>query len=241
MHPTYLADLTWPEVEDLVARDDRLLMVTGATEQHGRHLPLGTDNMIPFTIATRLSAQTGVPIAPVMNFGYSEVHMAFPGTFTLTEETLRAVYLEMVQSAYRQGWRRLFVLNGHGGNIAAWEWVAALAIKIKPELKIYLANWWRESFVLDFARETVGRNEGHAGLEETAAILVTRPHLVRLEEAVGSNLSNTQSDLSPEAYRSMVPHGAIGADPSQATVDWGDQLIALLVREYLALLDGAWE
>ncbi len=241
MHPVYLADLTWPDVEALLVTDDRLLIVTGATEQHGRHLPLGTDNIIPLTIAARLSARTQVPIAPVINYGMSEAHMAFPGTFTLTEDTLKALYLEVVQSAYRQGWRRIFVLNGHGGNRAAWEWVAALATKIKADLKVYLSHWWTEELVRDFARETVGRNEGHAGLEETAAVLLTRPHLVRLSRAEGQeDISEEIWSQSPEAVRAALPSGAIGLNPAEATADFGEQMVERLVRDYQLLLDGEW-
>ncbi|MDQ4075661.1 MAG: creatininase family protein [Chloroflexota bacterium] len=242
MQPVYLADLTWPDVEALLARDNRLLLVTGATEQHGRHLPLGTDNIIPISIAARLSAQSGVPIAPALNYGMSEHHMAFPGTFTLTEDTLKALYLELLQSAYRQGWRRIFVLNGHGGNRQAWEWTAALATKLKQDLKIYLSHWWSEEIVRDFARETVGRTEGHAGLEETAAVLVTRPHLVQLDKAEGhENVSEDVWSLTPEELRVALPLGAIGQNPAEATADFGAQMIDLLVREYLALLEGDWE
>ena len=91
MQPIYLTDLTWTQTESLLAKDDRLLLVTGATEQHGHHLPLGTDNFIPLTLAERLSARTGIPIAPQLPIGMSESHMAFPGSFTFTTETLKRV------------------------------------------------------------------------------------------------------------------------------------------------------
>ncbi len=241
MNPVYLADLTWPDVEAHLQRDNRLLLVTGATEQHGHHLPLGTDCIIPSTIAGRLSARTGVPIAPVVNYGYSESHMAFPGTFTLTEETLRALYLELLQSAYRQGWRRFFVLNGHGGNRAAWEWVAALAIKVKPDLKVYLSHWWQEPTVAALTRQTFGRTEGHAGLEESAAVLVTHPHLVHLDNAPGTaDVPEQVWQGTPSAIRSAIPSGAVGLNPADATADFGERLIELLVSDYQSLLDGEW-
>lgn len=242
MQPIYLVDLTWPDVEALLAREDRLILVTGATEQHGRHLPLGTDTFIPTTLAARLSARTGVPIAPPLPVGMSEAHMAFPGTLTLSQDTLQSVYLEMVQSAYRQGWRRLFVLNGHGGNQAAWNWAATLAAKVKPDLKIYIGHWWSEPSVRDFAREVMGRNEGHAGLEETAAVLVTRPHLVRLEAAVGEEaISSEIWSRPPDEVRAAVPSGAVGANPADATADFGEQMLERLLREYVALMDGPWQ
>jgi creatinine amidohydrolase len=237
----YLSDMTWPEVEAQIARDDRLILVTGAMEQHGHHLPLGTDNLIPLAIAERLSTVTGVPIAPPVNYGMSEYFMAFPGTFTLSEDTLRALYLELMQSSYRQGWRRLFVVNGHGGNRSAWEWSAALAARVKPDLKIYVSHWWTEESVRDLARERAGRNEGHAGLEETAAALVARPDLVRLNEATGD--TQLPADIwsrSPADLRAAWPTGADGLDPSAASVELGEALIVTVVREYTSLLSGAW-
>ncbi|MBA3531114.1 MAG: creatininase family protein [Ardenticatenales bacterium] len=241
MRPIYLADLSWPDVEEYLTRDDRLLLVTGATEQHGRHLPVGTDNIIPFTLAERLSTRTGIPIAPVMNYGASEAHMAFPGTFSLSTETLQAVYLDLIQSSYRQGWRRLFIMNGHGGNIAAWSWAATVATKVKKDLKLYLSHWWTEARVRDFMREAVGRNEGHAGLEETAMMMAARPYLVRLNEAQGhADISEDIWTHSAEEVRQLIPLGAIGENPAQATTDLGEQLVEHLVREYEALIQGPW-
>jgi creatinine amidohydrolase len=239
--PIYLADLAWPDVEALLAQDNRLILITGATEQHGRHLPLGTDTVIPQHLAARLSTRSGVPIAPPLPFGMSESHMAFPGTFTLTTDTLQTLYLEIIQSAYRQGWRRLFVLNGHGGNRAAWNWASALAMKVKADLRVHVTHWWAEDAVRALAVQAVGRNEGHAGLEETAAMLVSRPHLVKLSEAEGHpDAPDGIWSQPPDEVRATLPLGAIGANPADATADLGEQMLERLTRDYLAILDGAW-
>ncbi|MGB0384501.1 MAG: creatininase family protein [Ardenticatenaceae bacterium] len=241
MQPIYLTDLTWPEVETLLAGDDRLIIVTGATEQHGRHLPLGTDYMIPMTLAERLSGRSGVPIAPVLNIGMSEAHMAFAGTFTFTNDTLKTIYLEVIQSAYRNGWRRLFVLNGHGGNKSAWKWAASLAMKIKKDLKIYVKHWWDEEGGRDLIREVVGRNEGHAGLEESAAMLVSRPDLVQLDQAEGhTNIPEGIWSRPPGEVRATVPSGAIGENPAEASKELGEEMLTWLVEEYERLIEGEW-
>lgn len=239
MNPIYLADLAWPDVEALLARDDRLLLVTGAAEQHGHHLPLGTDTLIPQHLAARLSARSGVPIAPPIPYGMSEAHMAFPGT--LTTETLQTLYLEIIQSAYRQGWRRLLVLNGHGGNRAAWNWAAPLAMKVKADLRVRVTHWWAEDAVRALAVQAVGRNEGHAGLEETAAMLVARPRLVKLSEAQGHpDAPDSIWTQPPDEVRAALPLGTIGANPADATADLGEQMLDRLTREYLALIEGEW-
>ena len=238
MQPIYLTDLTWPQVERLLAQDDRLILVTGATEQHGHHLPLGTDNFIPRTLAEHLSARTRVPIAPLLPIGMSESHMAFPGSFTFTPETVKGVYLELVQSAYRNGWRRLFVINGHGGNIPMWTWVISLAMKIKKDLKIHATHWWQEDIARQYVYEQVGRNENHAGLEESAAMLVSRPELVQLKEAIGH--TNVPEDIwsrSPAEVRVLVPSGAIGASPAQATKEIGEEMLARLIDQYTEFMN----
>lgn len=239
--PIYLADLSWPAAAQHLAQDDRILMVTGATEQHGRHLPLGSDLRIPLLLAERLSARLGIPIAPPLPYGMSEAHMAFPGTMTLTEDTLRALYLELIQSLYRQGWRRLFVLNGHGGNQSAWHWVARLASKVRPDLRLYLADWWQEQELRDLVRDEIGRNEGHAGIEETALLLVAAPALVALEQAEGrADVDDELWTQEPTEIRRALPSGAIGVAPGEATVGLGERMLARLVESYAALLDGDW-
>lgn len=237
MEPCILTEMTWPQAERLLRMDDRLILVTGATEQHGHHLPLGTDQFIPQMIAQWLSARTGVVVAPVLPLGMSELHMAFPGTLTLTQETLQTVYLELVQSAYRQGWRRFFVLNGHGGNRKAWEWVIALATRVKPDIRFQLTAWWQEPEVHAFSQEVYGRTEGHAGLTETAAGLVFEPDLVRLGAATAAPDQGFTGEESPEAFRATYPSGAIGERPAEATVTFGKEMIAQLVAKYARLLE----
>lgn len=242
MNPIYLAQLSWTEAESYLQQENRLILVMGATEQHGYHLPLATDTLIPITLAERLSVATGVAIAPPIPYGMSEAHMAFPGTFTLSPEVLQGLYLDIIKSAYRHGWRRLFIINGHGGNRTALNWAITLACKIKRDLKIYLSHWWTEESVKAVAQTVYGRNEGHAGLEESAGVLVDHPHLVRLSEAVG--YPDAPDDIwnsTPEAVRAALPSGAVGEKPGAATRDFGERMVAVLVEEYVALLNGSWE
>lgn len=237
MEARLLTEMTWPEVERLLRLDDRLILVTGSTEQHGRHLPLGTDQFIPQLLAHRLSEQAGVVVAPVLALGMSELHTAFPGTLTLTQETLQTTYLELMQSAYRQGWRKFFVLNGHGGNRKAWEWVIALATKIKPDVRFHLTAWWQEPEVRALSQAEYGRTEGHAGLAETAGVLVYDKSLVRVGAATGTADHGFTGDESPAAFRAAYPSGAIGERPGEATVSFGERMIERLVAKYLHLLD----
>ena len=113
-----LAEIGWPDVAVYLEGDDRIILPIGSTEQHGRHLPLGTDTMVPTALAHRLGERTGVLVAPTVTYGMSLHHLGFPGSVSLRPETLTHVLEDILRSLHRHGFRRVFVLNGHGGNVA---------------------------------------------------------------------------------------------------------------------------
>ncbi len=133
--------LNWMDVEKYLEQDDRLIFVTGACEQHG-YLSLLTDIKIPLALADSAAQQTGVLVAPPLNFGSSPYFLSYPGTLSLRVTTLLAVVEDMVRSAYRQGFRRMLVLNGHGGNDPARSHLGDLMDSM-PGLKLVWYDWWR--------------------------------------------------------------------------------------------------
>lgn len=156
-----LEDLNWMDVETYLKREDRLMLVTGSTEQHA-YLSLLTDIKIPLALADSASQATGVLVAPPLNFGASPYFLAYPGTLSLRASTLMAAVEDIVRSAYGHGFRRILVLNGHGGNSPArarlhevnndlpglrlnwydwWTSHAVEAVAVKHELKPAHANW----------------------------------------------------------------------------------------------------
>jgi creatinine amidohydrolase len=225
----FLNELSWPEVEAYLKREDRLLLVTGSTEQHGRHLPLGTDCLIPTAIAEQVSRRTGVAVAPTLNFGMALHHLAFPGSIAVKPATLALVFSDVVESLYGHGFRRLFVVNGHGGNIHALE--SALPVLVqRPGLQVKIGNWWREDAVLAVARQAFG-GSGHAGPDEASVLLAVRPDLVHLDRARGA--SPGQFSANAQRLRELHPNGNAGPDPAQATAEIGRQLIAAAVELYV--------
>ena len=114
-----LEELGWPDVVEYLRHDDRLILVVGSTEQHGRHLTFATDVWQPWEIARRVSDQTGVLVAPPVNYGMSLHHLGFPGSLSLRPQTLSSIIADLLESAYGHGFRRILILNGHGGNVAA--------------------------------------------------------------------------------------------------------------------------
>lgn len=135
-----IEDLNWMDVEKYLQHEDRLLMVTGATEQHG-YLSLLTDIKIPVALADSASQATGVLVAPPLNFGVSTYFMAYPGTLSLRASTLMAAVEDVVRSAYRHGFKRILILNGHGGNSPARSHLHEVNNDL-PDLKLNWYDWW---------------------------------------------------------------------------------------------------
>jgi creatinine amidohydrolase len=139
------------DVEQYLARDDRLMIVLGACEQHG-YLSLLSDVKIPLALADAASQQTGVLVAPPLNFGVSPYFQAYPGTLSLRVTTLLDLTEDLVQSAYGQGFRRFLVLNGHGGNDPARGRLYELANRL-PEIQIAWYAWWLANSVQAVAQK----------------------------------------------------------------------------------------
>ncbi len=114
----YLPHMTRPEVEDLLARTDMVIFPVGALEQHGTHLPIGTDYLNGVERAKRVAQRADVLVAPILLPGQSPYHMEFAGTVTLPSTLVQEVYVESAKSLMRHGFKRFLIWNAHGGNRA---------------------------------------------------------------------------------------------------------------------------
>lgn len=146
-----IADLNWFDVESYLKEDDRLILVLGACEQHG-YLSLLTDVKIPQALADAASRQTGVLVAPPLNFGSSPYFLSYPGTFSLRVTTLLDVVEDLVRSAYGHGFRRFLLLNGHGGNDPARGRLYEAANDL-PGIRLAWYAWWTAHSVVEIARQ----------------------------------------------------------------------------------------
>jgi creatinine amidohydrolase len=133
-------DLNWMEVELYLEQDDRLILVLGSCEQHA-YLSLLTDVKIPLALADTASNQTGVLVAPPLNFGISPYFLDYPGTLSFSVTTLISAVEDIVRSAYRQGFRRILLLNGHGGNASVRHHMNDVVNHL-PGLKMNWYDWW---------------------------------------------------------------------------------------------------
>jgi creatinine amidohydrolase len=136
-----IADMDWRMVEDWVRNDDRAILPIGSTEQHAG-LSLMTDAILAERVSVEAAAPVGVPVYPAIPFGLAPYFQSYPGSVTLRVETLIAVVRDVLDSLKRSGFRRILVVNGHGGNQPA----AALAqewMMDNPDCRVRFHDWWR--------------------------------------------------------------------------------------------------
>lgn len=179
--PLILQEMTWTDVRDYLEECDMVIIPIGSTEQHGPHLPLGTDYYEALGMSKLISARTGVVVAPVLLAGYSEYHSGFQGTLSLKPETLEQVLFETAEMLMRYGFRRFMFFNYHGGNNISQQKVIhrinhtteAIAVAIGHGSPIQKGEYQEKDEVGD----------EHAGIGETSLMLFFKPELVKMERA----------------------------------------------------------
>jgi creatinine amidohydrolase len=180
--PRLLEELSWPEIRELVARGEELcLLPTGATEQHGRHLPTGTDTQIAVAVCREASVRTGVPVLPPLSFTSSQAHTAaWPGTFSLAPQRLVEVVVELADWVEASGFSKLLIVNGHVGNSAPLK-IAAEEIRHVGKVRVGVLHWYDLTPEIA-AFVTEDAVDWHAHRAETALMLHLHPELVRADE-----------------------------------------------------------
>ena len=135
-----VSGMNWMQMEERLRRDDRAVLPIGCTEQHA-YLSLATDSILAERVATEAAGPLGIPVFPVMPYGITPNFMAYPGTVSLRISTLLAVVGDVLDSLERHGFRRVLVVNGHGGNAPAGafihEWLAS-----RRTMRVKFHNWW---------------------------------------------------------------------------------------------------
>jgi creatinine amidohydrolase len=202
----YLPHMTWPEVSAFLEKSDMVIIPVGSLEQHGHHLPIGTDFLNGVERCKLIAQERDVLVAPILMVGQSPYHMAFPGTITLKAETILQVHMEAVESLISHGFRRFIIMNAHGGNTAIStllvdqinQTTAGVAVSFGDATRPFMApSEYPPSQVLD----------RHGGTPETSNSLYLIPSLVNMGEA-------TVADLTlPPHLEAMLPD-VIDGDPT---------------------------
>jgi len=230
---------TWKQVEEYFKTNDLVVIPVGSTENHGSHLALGTDSIIPTKLAEMLDERTDVLFAPTVPFGVADHHVGFPGTITLGVDGLYMVLEKITSSLYESGARKFIFLNGHGGNDPVFLRLG-LELNAKGAISANL-NWWQISALLN--PEWKG---GHGGAQETSAIMAINSEWVHMEYldefpvpilsedfpyVVANNVDCNGISISvPRLVKNFAPAGWFGPDhPKTATKEWGETMLLATV------------
>ncbi len=239
MTPHLLLQEMTREEAGAVAPQALVVFPVGAVEQHGPHLPVGTDYFtvehVSRAAAAQVAEQIPVVVAPTLPFGSSHHHLPFGGTMSLSTETYYKLVYELAETLIISGFRRVFIVNGHGGNHELVQLVAR-DLTLKYEAHLAAGSYWNIAWdaVAEAGREMPGGLPGHAGIYETSQILALRPELVH-EPRPHRDLAApyVHSPVSP--YRSQI-HGfwqsinGFTDSPDQADAAQGQRYLDAVVR-----------
>lgn len=215
-------DLAWPELAGL---DNEVgLIPVGATEQHGPHLPTGTDTIIATALCSQVSEVTGCPVLPAVPVAVSYGHgTTLPGTLSLTPELLALVARQYAEWAATSGLTRLLFVNAHFGNSAALG-VATDHLRLyRPDLQVGLIDWW--TVTPEVASEmTVDGADVHAHRAETSVMLAVAPDLVHLDRLSSSDDPDRTAGLVFRYTAAALSTNGVTGSPSQASQALGRRL-----------------
>jgi creatinine amidohydrolase len=243
-------DMSSEEFARLDAARVIALLPVGAIEQHGPHLPVCVDACINQGILGQALelAPEDLPVAvlPMMPVGKSTEHLAFPGTLTLSAETLARLWTEIGESVARAGVRKLVLFNSHGGQPQVMD-IVARDLRVRLGMMVVAYSWYAAGIPPGLFPEAEVRHGIHAGAIETSMMLCLRPDLVRMEEArdftpLMSEMAQGYARLSPIGpgrlgwmAQDLHPSGACG-DARNADPERGRQLVEHAARALLELL-----
>ena len=226
----FIEEMNAVEVRKTVNEKTIAILVFGACENHGDHLPFGSDFIFPTEIAKRLATKVNnVIVLPAIPYGVSLHHDQFQMTMSINPETLVGIISDLLSSLIQNKIRRVLIINGHDGNIGPIE-VAARSIKNKhPEMTIAcLESWWILVGQLKKDLFEVWSGLGHGGEAETSAILAVRPDLVNMESAPKEVIPKLPENIRIFwKFDELTSTGATGA-PQKASIEKGNEILQML-------------
>ena len=176
---------------EAVKEVDTVIIPLGTVEQHGPHLPVGTDVLIPITVAKRVAEKTRVLVAPPVCYGNSLSMADMKGVFTITPDSLAALLLDLCRSFAKQGFKKIIFLNGHGGNTQVASFIGQTA-RMETGALIACIDWW--DIVAEEMPKICEKVVQHADEGETSMMLACRPELVDMKKATKDDTSDKLTD-----------------------------------------------
>ncbi|MBW7885658.1 MAG: creatininase family protein [Caldilineaceae bacterium] len=235
-----LAEMTWVDAEQALAKATIALVPVGAVEVYGPHLPQGSDGFAAQAFAARLAERVDAVVTPLVPVGCSQVLMSFPGTLSVSPEALKAYLSDLCDSLVHWGIRRILFVNGHAGNVPH---IADICRELMDQgVKCAQIDWWRAVYRAgEDLTESGELANGHAAEVGTSVLKAIRPDLV-VEERIKAELPKRGlAGAYPEVlqydipYRAMTASGVVG-DPTSGNAAKGEAMIERLLDRVEAYL-----
>lgn len=236
--------LTWPEMNDAIEMQKVVLLPTGATEQHGPHLPLDVDLFLAQSICLELArrAPDKVLVLPPVPFGLNLHHIDFPGTIHIQPDHFINFCLDVTKSVAYHGFQRIAIVNGHGSNGPMVDLVARRTVLETPALCCaftYIAMGWSEVLPL-----LTSRVHAHADEYETSLYLHLAKERVRFDRAVAGDdrggehmTSDSTKTVRFNDFWGRWTQTGVHGDPTQATAEKGQRILEIVMAHMLAWLE----
>ena len=248
-HKVLMERMSWREIEEAIAEGkSTVILAVASIEQHGPHLPTGTDTYLGYALAEGIARELGnVLVAPVMRPGLSEHHLDFPGTVTLTQDVFMSVLEEHSISLARHGFEDIVLISSHGGN-------SDTMVAFLPRIAKALRDTCRVHMVMPNIREqpaelkeiyqeygvTRAQAGAHSGFAETSMMLALHPELVNMDRAEEGRADDAfyhpdrikYSQIESFVYgiRSQAPNGILG-DARGAQAEAGRRLLEVRIKQ----------
>ena len=251
--PMRLSEMTWPEVEAYLKTSRSIVIPTGSTEQHGPIGLIGADAICAEAVALRAGEAAGAVVAPTLALAPAQFNLGFPGTISLRAETFAAVVYDVLTSLARQGFTRLYIVNGHGANlapirVALHDATHDLGREPGDAFAVRLRSWWDYPAADALRKSLYGEWEG---MHATPSEIAITQALVRCvagaetppERLPEGYLRDRAGDLHGPAteHRRRFPDGRVGSHSGLATPEQGAALLAAAAgdaaADYLAFLE----
>jgi creatinine amidohydrolase len=231
-----ISESNWGEIERYLETEDRCVLPLGCTEQHAQ-LSLATDSILAERVGRDAAAPLGVPVFPAVAYGLTPYFMAYPGTVTLRLATYAALVRDILDSLYATGFRRVLIVNGHGGNTpvqpVTMEWMQA-----NPGARCRFHDWWRAPKTWACVQE-IDPVASHASWMEN----FPWTRLAGREMPSGQKpfvAFDRLRDRNAQGVRALIGDGNYGGLYQRPEEDT-DRLWEVAVKETRALLEGEWE
>ncbi|AYG61014.1 creatininase family protein [Rhizobium jaguaris] len=230
-----VSECNWQQIEAYLKNDDRAILPLGSTEQHAQ-LSLSVDSILSERVAAEAAEPLGIPVFPVVAYGITPYFLAFPGTISLRQETYIRIVRDILDGLRLQGFRRILIVNGHGGNQPAGslavEWMAD-----NPDTSVKFHNWWNapQTFAKVQEIDTVA---SHASWMENFPWTRLPGTVFPAQQKPMVDLARMRA-MSPAGVKTLLGDGNFGGyyerpdEEMQAIWD-------IAVKETRALLEGAW-